>query len=93
MAKGKAKKPAWHVYILRCANDTLYTGVTTDINRRIAQHNSGKGASYTRAFGPVRLEWTARAASRSAALKREARIKKFSRQEKETLIKKRAAKA
>jgi putative endonuclease len=77
---------SWHVYILRCANGTLYTGITTCLSRRMEQHNTGKGASYTRAFGPVELEWSARSASQSAALKREARIKKLSRKEKEEFI-------
>lgn len=73
-------KPVWHVYILRCADGTLYTGVTTDLVRRVEEHNaSPKGARYTRARRPVALVYSERFASRSAASKREAAIKKLSR--------------
>lgn len=76
----------WFVYILRCAGGSLYTGVTTDLSRRLRQHNAGRGGAYTRAFGPVRLVWKERKAGRSEALKREAAIKRLSRSRKETLL-------
>ncbi|TAK04314.1 GIY-YIG nuclease family protein [Patescibacteria group bacterium] len=83
----------WHVYIARCADlpagrhgGSLYTGVTTDVPRRIAEHNAGIGAAYTRSRRPVALAWSEPAASRSAALKREARIKRMSREAKLALV-------
>ena len=72
----------WHVYILRCKDGSLYTGITTDIERRLEQHNAGKGASYTRSRRPVTLAWHEKMASESAARKREAEIKKWTREEK-----------
>jgi putative endonuclease len=67
------------VYILRCADGSLYTGVTTDVARRIAQHNSRTGAKYTRSRVPVTLVFAKRVRGRGAALKREIEIKKMSR--------------
>ncbi len=76
----------WHVYILRCADNTLYTGVTTDIERRIHEHNiKSSGAKYTKAKRPVTLVYSEAVPNRSAALKREAAIKKLSKREKENL--------
>lgn len=74
------------VYILRCADNTLYTGSTPRLERRIEEHNEGKGAKYTRGRGPVILlqAWTVE--NRSQALQLEAFIKKFSRVEKEQFI-------
>ncbi len=69
----------WFVYMVLCANETLYTGTTTDIERRLRQHNTGKGASYTRSFGPVRLVWSEPQPTRAAALRRECQIKQFDR--------------
>ena len=77
---------SWFVYILHCADDTLYTGITTDIDRRIAEHNEGIGAKYTRGRGPVTLSHFETLPSKSDALKREAAIKKLSREEKLSLI-------
>jgi len=78
---------AWHIYILRCADGTLYTGVTTDLTRRVQEHNeSGKGAKYTRVRRPVVLVYNEAFESRSAACVREAAIKKLSREEKSALI-------
>lgn len=78
----------YYVYILRCSDDTLYTGITTDIEQRINEHNhSPKGAKYTRARRPVKLVYNEKRADRSDASKREYAIKKMSRQEKEALIK------
>ncbi len=67
------------VYILTCKDGTLYTGYATDVGRRLAEHQSGKGAKYTRGRTPVRLSFVERAPSRSAALAREAKIKVMSR--------------
>lgn len=77
----------WSVYIVRCANGALYTGITNRLGGRIADHNSGKGARYTAAFGPVELVWHKRSKTRSTASKLEARIKKLGRSEKLDLIK------
>lgn len=76
----------WFVYMVRCSDETLYTGITTDLTERIAKHNSGQGAKYTRSRQPVCLVWSEIADNRSVAGKREAFIKKLSRFEKEKLI-------
>ena len=75
-----------YVYIVRCADDTLYTGWTTELDRRIAQHNAGRGATYTRQRGPVTLVYREKAADRAAAMRREAAIKKLDRARKERLV-------
>ena len=77
----------WKLYILRCGDGTLYTGITTDVEKRFAVHSSGKGAKYTRGRGPLELVYREECGDHSAALKREAVIKKLSREEKEKLIK------
>ena len=76
------------VYIVRCADDTLYTGWTTHIERRVQAHNSGQGAKYTRSRRPVQLVYTEPQPSRSVAQQREAAIKKMSRRQKLELINK-----
>ena len=78
----------WSVYIVRCADGTLYTGVATDVARRVEEHNSNKllAANYTRARRPVMLVYSETAATRSAACKREYQIKQLNRQEKEALV-------
>lgn len=78
----------WRVYIVRCADGTLYTGVAVDMARRVAEHNGRGpgGARYTRARRPVRLVYQEQAANRSAACKREYRIKQLTRSEKLKLI-------
>ena len=70
---------AWQVYIVRCADGSLYTGIARDLKRRIAEHNAdkGAGASYTRSRRPVRLVYQEPAADRGAALRREAAIKRL----------------
>jgi len=79
--------PDWTVYILACADGSLYTGITTDPRRRLAEHNSPRGAArYTRARRPVTLVYTEPAPNRSAALKREAAIKRLPRSRKLALI-------
>jgi len=85
-AESKASGDAWFVYILRCADASLYTGVTTDLNRRGRQHNDGKASRYTRCRLPAELVYQEAHASRSLALHREATIKALSRLEKESLI-------
>ena len=80
---------AWCVYILHCADGTLYTGCTNDLTRRLNTHQAGKGAKYTRSRLPVELAYSEPAADRSQALRREAAIKRLPRQEKLVLIEKR----
>ena len=77
----------WYVYILRCGDGTLYTGITDDIPRRLAAHRSGKGAKYTRGRGPLELVYQEQVPDKSAALRREMEIKRLRRAEKERLIK------
>lgn len=72
----------WCIYMLACADGTLYTGATNNLTRRVKQHQAGKGARYTRARLPVELVFSAKAKDRSDALKREAALKKQSRKEK-----------
>jgi putative endonuclease len=72
----------WLVYVLRCGDGTLYTGITNDLERRLAQHRAGSGARYTRGRGPLRLLGSAVAGSRSDALRTEARIKRLPRRQK-----------
>lgn len=79
--------PSWHVYILRCADGTLYTGIATDVEARQAVHNAGKGAKYTRGRLPVALVYQETADSQSAALKRERAIKRLPTAEKRRLLK------
>ena len=78
----------WKLYILRCSDGSLYTGITTDLEKRIAAHNAGKGAKYTRGRGPVELAYEEECGDHSAALKRELEIKGLSREEKLKMIKK-----
>jgi predicted GIY-YIG superfamily endonuclease len=77
---------AWHVYLLRCGDGTLYAGTTTDLARRISAHSSGKGARYTRGRGPLVLAWSEEVADRSAALRRECEIKRLRRAQKLRLV-------
>ena len=77
---------AWFVYVARCGDDSLYTGITTDPGRREAAHNTGRGAAYTRARGPVRLVHLEPARDRGTALRRELAIKRLSRAQKERLL-------
>lgn len=76
----------WYVYIIRCADGNLYTGVTTDIPRRVKRHNSKKASKYTRIRTPVTLAHSEDHPTRSSALKREAQIKRWSKQKKLALI-------
>jgi len=74
------------VYILRCGDGSLYTGFTDDVDRRLEVHRQGKGAKYTRGRGPLEVVYREACADRSAALRREAAIKRLSRPEKMQLI-------
>jgi len=76
----------WKVYILRCGDGSLYTGITTDVEKRLSVHRSGKGAKYTRGRGPLEVVYTEECTDHSAALKREFAIKALSREEKEKLL-------
>jgi putative endonuclease len=78
----------WYLYIIRCANSHLYTGITTDISRRLAEHQASgaKAAKYLKGKGPLTLVYQQPLADRSEALKREIAIKKYSRQQKLLLI-------
>lgn len=78
----------YFVYILRCADGSLYTGITNDLLHRLQRHNAGTGAKYTRSRRPVALVFKESCPDKSAALRREAQIKKLSREEKLKLIKK-----
>jgi putative endonuclease len=81
-------RTAWYVYLAECRDGSLYCGVTTDPTRRIAIHNAGRGAAYTRSRRPVVLVYHERLASRSQALKREVALKRLSRSQKLALTKK-----
>ena len=77
----------WFVYILRCADETLYTGITTDLERRLIEHNAEKSVTkYTRVRQPVKMVYSENVESRSKAGQREAGIKSLSRKEKLSLI-------
>ena len=76
----------WIVYMVRCRDGSLYTGITTDLTKRLRAHAAGTASKYTRARLPMTLAWSAPAASESAARKREAAIKRLSRQDKTKLI-------
>ena len=77
---------AWTVYILRCRDGSLYTGITTDLEKRLKAHQAGTASKYTRAKLPVKLAWSEPAASESVAKKREAEIKRLPRDGKLALI-------
>lgn len=76
----------WYVYIIKCQGNTLYTGITNNLGKRIELHNQGKGAKYTRGRGPVTLVYQETVNSKSEALKREAYIKGLKPSEKKKLI-------
>ena len=84
---------SWSVYIVRCCDGSLYTGVSNDVAARVQRHNSGKGARYTRSRLPVALVWRRRVKDKSAALRLEAAMKKLSRAQKVGLLLKASAKA
>jgi len=78
---------AWHVYIIRCKGNLLYTGITKDLERRVKEHNSGKGCKFTRYRTPVELMYSESAQNRPQALIREAQIKQLRRPDKLRLFK------
>jgi putative endonuclease len=83
----QSKSTEWYVYIVRASDDTLYTGITTDLERRLKQHQSGKGgAKYFRGREAVKYVLTESGHSRSSAAAREAQIKKLTKQQKELLF-------
>ncbi len=84
----KYNKSMWYVYIIKCSDKSLYTGITNDVARRVKVHNSRKGGKYTRSRLPVKLLYKEICQTKSEALKREIKIKSLSRKEKlELLIK------
>ena len=82
----------WTVYILECGDGTLYTGITDDLERRLAAHGAGRGAKYTRGRGPLTLRYAETLPDKSAALKRECALKRLRRGEKLELIAEQAEK-
>lgn len=76
-----------YTYMLECSDGTFYTGYTTNLERRLKQHNSGKGSKYTRCRLPVKLIYCEEFTSKHDAMSRECALKKFSRKEKEKLVK------
>jgi predicted GIY-YIG superfamily endonuclease len=84
-----SSRSRWLVYLLRCSDGSLYTGITNDLPKRLKAHAAGKASKYTRSRLPVRLVYTEPRRSKSAALKRELAIKRLRRAEKERLVAKR----
>ena len=78
----------WALYILKCGDDSYYTGITNDLKKRLSDHENGSGAKYTRGRGPFKVMYCEKHEDRSAASKREFFIKKLNRCEKESLFKK-----
>lgn len=76
----------WWIYMVRCADASLYTGIARDPDARVAAHNRGAGAAYTRSRRPVELVWLERAADRGSALRREAAVKRLSAADKRRLL-------
>ena len=76
----------WKLYILRCRDGSLYTGITTDVQKRLTAHNCGKGAKYTRSRRPVELVYQETCKDHSEALRREIQVKALNREEKEKII-------
>ena len=79
-------KDEWFIYLIRCKGEHLYTGITTDVQRRLTEHQSGKGAKYLRGRAPLQLVFQQKVGSRSDALKMEASIKKLPKAAKEEFI-------
>jgi len=95
MAAGKppgGSQPVWFIYILRCGDDSLYTGITTDVDRRLAEHRAGRrGARSLRGRGPLQPVLTQPVGSRSLALRLEHRVKRLPRADKERLVARKGA--
>lgn len=81
-------KNCWYVYLLRCSDNSLYAGITTDLNRRLSEHNNDnkKGAKYTRVRRPVVLAYAEEALNRALACQREYQLRKLSKKQKEILV-------
>ncbi len=79
-------QPRWSVYLVRCRTEALYTGIATDVARRLNDHRQGKGAKYLRGLGPLRLVFEKEIGAKGLALSVESRIKKLSKARKEALI-------
>jgi putative endonuclease len=77
---------SWYVYFLRCSDNSLYCGITTDLDRRLEAHSAGTGARYTRSRLPVHLVWFSETPDKSEALKEEYRVKRLRKDEKELLV-------
>ncbi len=88
-SSGRASSARWLVYLLRCRDGSLYTGITNDLPKRLKAHAAGRASKYTRSRLPVRLAYSEPQKSKSAALKREAAIKRLRRAEKDRLVAKR----
>lgn len=86
MGPGGARQDRWFVYVARCADGSLYTGIARDVSARIALHNAGKGARYTRGRGPLVLCATRRCSSKGDALRLELAVKALPRARKEELV-------
>src|SRR5271169_2395733 len=84
--RARSSGDKWFVYVVRCADGSLYTGITKDVNRRCQQHNAGTASRYTRSRRPVKLVYQEAHPSQSSALKREAAIKAMNRRGKLTMI-------
>jgi predicted GIY-YIG superfamily endonuclease len=84
--EGTSSMQQWYVYMVRCADGSLYTGIATDVERRVAEHNAGQGARYTRGRGPVTLVYREQVKDRPAALRREYAIKQLRATRKRALI-------
>jgi putative endonuclease len=76
----------WFVYMLRCRDGSVYTGITTNVRKRLLQHNDGNGARYTRTRGPMVVAYQESAVNESAARKREAEIKRWTKKKKEAFL-------
>ena len=85
-SRKKKGEASWIVYILRCADQTLYTGITNNLERRVKMHQEGKAAKYTRSHGPVELVYQEKISTRGKALVREYELKKLPRSKKEKIV-------
>ncbi|WED24221.1 GIY-YIG nuclease family protein [Vibrio sp. JC009] len=86
MAQETKSSPDWWVYLIRTKHNSLYCGITTDLQRRFEMHQKGTGAKALRGKGPLTMVWWCKSSSKSEALKLEARIKKYSKKAKEELV-------
>ena len=87
MAENQLTEKIWYLYMLRCGDGSLYTGITTNVPRRFRAHSQGMGAKYTRGRGPLELVYQERCGTHSQALRRELEVKSLRRAEKQALWK------